>query len=76
MRYGWFGLDKASASDDSGHESGIKSAEIITSDTADANTDAVRPALLEGEVLLAHRPRSGRYRAYLTVNQSAIAYSC
>ena len=50
------GWDKPSASDDSGHESVIKLAEIVASDTADADSDAVRPALLEGEVLLAHRP--------------------
>ena len=70
------GWDKPSASDDGGHESVIKLAEIISSDTADTDTDtdAVRPALLEGEVLLAQL--FDRYRAYLTVNQSAVAYSC
>ena len=58
--------EKPSASDDGGHESVIKLAEIVASDTADADSDAVRPALLEGEMLLAP---SDRYRAYLTVNQ-------
>ena len=49
------GWEKPSASDDSGHESVIKLAELVASDTADAVANAVRPALLEGEVLLAHR---------------------